>query len=104
MADVGKLFKVSVAFLVRDGLEQIFRLTFPDVEVDHFPGLGKKWNECGVIGLGSVQMDIYALVRIWNDLILSQPTDVWVGDAREAAEDEYGTDGSNLGISNFLYS
>ena len=69
MADIGKLFKVGVAFLVRDGREQIFRLAFPDVEADHFPGLGKKWlgkerDECGVVGLGPVQMDIHAFVRI----------------------------------------
>lgn len=64
MADIGKLFKVGVAFLVRDGREQIFRLALPDVEADHFPGLGKKWNECGVIGLGPVQMDIHSFVRI----------------------------------------
>lgn len=36
MTDVGKLFKVGVAFLVRDGREQVFRLAFPDVEADHF--------------------------------------------------------------------
>lgn len=64
MADVGKLFKVGIAFLVRDSREQVFRLTFSDVEVDHSSGLGKKWNECRMIGLGPVQMDIHAFVRI----------------------------------------
>ena len=64
MADIGKLFKVDVAFLVRDGREQIFRLAFPDVEADHFLGLGKERDECGVVGLGPVQMDIHAFVRI----------------------------------------
>lgn len=64
MADVGKLFKVGVAFLVRDGREQVFRLAFPDVEADHFPGLGKKGNECGVVGLSPVKMDVQAIVGI----------------------------------------
>lgn len=64
MTDVSKLFKVGVAFLVRDGREQVFRLAFPDVEADHFPSLRKKGDECRMVGLGSVQVDVHTLVGI----------------------------------------
>ena len=57
MADVGKLFKVGIAFLVRDG-------RFSYVKTCYFLGLGKERDECGVVGLGPVQMDIHAFVRI----------------------------------------
>ena len=64
MADVGKFFKVGIAFLVRDGREQVFRFAFSYVKTSYFLGLGKERDECGVVGLGPVQMDIHAFVRI----------------------------------------
>ena len=64
MADVGKLFKVGIAFLVRDGREQVFRFAFSYVKTCYFLGLGKERDECGVVGLGPVQMDIHALAGI----------------------------------------
>ena len=64
MADIGKLFKVGIAFLVRDGWEQVFRFAFSYVKTSYFLGLGKERDECGVVGLGPVQMDIHALAGI----------------------------------------
>ena len=37
---------------------------FPDVEADHFPSLRKKGDECRMVGLGSVQVDVHTLVGI----------------------------------------
>ena len=54
MADVGKLFKVGIAFLVRDGREQVFRFAFSYIKTCYFLGLGKERDECGVVGLGPV--------------------------------------------------
>lgn len=47
MADVGKLFKVGIAFLVRDGREQVFRFAFPYVEADHFLAWGRRGMNAG---------------------------------------------------------
>ena len=54
----------GIAFLVRDGREQVFRFAFSYVKTCYFLGLGKERDECGVIGLGPVQMDIHSFVRI----------------------------------------